>query len=368
MKKAFRGENRMIKTKLCDLLGIRYPIIQAGMGPYSTNNLAIASANSGILGIISTSGAQLGMLGQLAPYVGEGTPYEITERMIRRVAEHTGETKGIFGMNVMVSAELREAAEPVIQAAVDVRAADAEVNDRMRVIITTAGDPMPWADIIKPSGIKWFHAVGSVRQAKRCEKAGVDGIIAQGQEAAAHVAWEPVHTMVILPAVASAVKVPVVGTGGFCDGASLVAGLALGASGVQMGTRFIATQEAEFVPVLKEAILKRDERETIIARGLVGPARYLKNKASMELTEITTRKTPTFFQGIPDTALDPEIWAKETQSFMGLLEGGEEDETLLPGGEVAGRIDNLPTVAELVEEIMRQAEETLAALGQCSSS
>lgn len=201
----------MIKTKLCDLVGIQHPIIQAGMGPYSTNNLAIASANAGILGIISTSGAQLGLLGQLAPYVGEGTPYEITQRMIRRVSEHTAETKGIFGMNVMVSAELSEAAKPVVQAAIDARAEDPEINDRMRVVITTAGDPMPWAEVIKPSGLKWFHAVGSVRQAKRCEAAGVDCLIAQGQEAAAHVAWEPVHTMIILPAVVSAVNIPVGG-------------------------------------------------------------------------------------------------------------------------------------------------------------
>jgi NAD(P)H-dependent flavin oxidoreductase YrpB (nitropropane dioxygenase family) len=334
------------------------------MGPYSTNNLAIAAANAGILGIISTSGAQMGILPQLAPYVGEGTPYEITQRMIRRVKQNTTESKGIFGMNVMVSAELKELAKPVIQAAMDTRAEDPEVKERMRVIITTAGDPMPWAEVIKPSGVKWFHAVPSVHHARRCEKAGVDVIIAQGQEAGAHVAWEPVHTMILLPAVVNAVKIPVVGTGGFCDGSTLVAALALGACGVQMGTRFIATKECEFAPLLKEAILKRDERQTVVARGFVGPFRYLKNKASLELAEITTKRTPGLFLGQPDETLDMEIGAKEIQSYAGLIEGGDEDNTLLPGGEVAGRIEDLPTVRELVEGIMKQAEETLLSLSQ----
>lgn len=96
----------------------------------------------------------------------------------------------------------------------------------------------------------------------------------------------------------------------------------------------------------------------------MGPARYLKNKAAIELTEITVRRTPSFFLGQPDLTLDPEIWAKEAQSFMGLLEGGEEEETLLPGGEVAGRITDLPTVAELVEKIVKEAEETLLSLNR----
>ena len=352
----------MVRTKLCELVGIKHPIIQAGMGPYSTNNLAIASANAGILGIISTSGAQMGVLPEIASYVGEGTPYEITQRMIRRVAENTRESKGIFGMNVMVSAEMKEFAKPVVQAAVDMKQEDPEVADRMRVVITTAGDPRPWADTIKTAGFKWIHAVPSAYHAKRCENAGVDAIIAQGQEAGAHVAWEPVHTVVLLPAVASAVGIPVIGTGGFCDGAGLVAALALGACGVQMGTRFIATQESEFAQLLKDAILRRDERETIVARGFVGPFRYLKNQASLDLTQITVQRTPGLFLGQADDTLDPEIGAKEMESFGKFIEGGNEDDALLPGGEVAGRISDIPTVAELVKEIMRQAEERLNSL------
>ena len=354
----------MISTKLCDLAGIKYPIVQAGMGPHSTNDLAVASANAGILGIISTSGAQIGVLPQLAPYVGKGTPYEITERMIRRVAESTRESGGVFGMNVMVSMELKEMAGPVIQAAIDLRKEDPGVAERMRVIITTAGDPMPWAEVIKPAGFKWFHAVPSAYHAKRCERAGVDVIIAQGQEAAAHVAWEPVHTMVLLPAIVDAVSTPVIGTGGFCDGATLVAALALGACGIQMGTRFIATEECEFGQLLKDAILERDERATLVARGLVGPFRYLRNKASVELAQLTVQRAPGLFLGQPDDVLDPEISAKEMENFGKFIEGGDKEEALLPGGEVAGRIGNTPTVSELVEDIMRQAEQRLSSLKQ----
>jgi enoyl-[acyl-carrier protein] reductase II len=134
------------------------------------------------------------------------------------------------------------------------------MRERLRVVITSAGDPLPWTETIKPLGVKWFHVVPSVRHAKRCERAGVDAIVASGHEGGMHIAWEPVHTMVLLPAVVKAVNIPVIGAGGFCDGASLVAALALGAVGVQMGTRFLATKESDFTQMHKDYIVKCGER------------------------------------------------------------------------------------------------------------
>jgi NAD(P)H-dependent flavin oxidoreductase YrpB (nitropropane dioxygenase family) len=354
----------MIKTELTEMLGINHPIIQAGMGPYSTNRLGAAAANAGALGLISTSGFRYGaMQPELVERLtgGEtGTTYEMMKRLLLRIKEDTRESQGIFGINCPVAAEVAKSSSEIIQAVIDVRNEDPELKDRLKVIVTSAGDPLPWRDIIKPSGVKWFHVVPSVRHAQRCERAEVDLIIASGHEGGMHIAWEPVHTMVLLPAVVRAVKTPVVGAGGFCDGATLVAALALGAVGVQMGTRFIATKESEFNQFWKDHILKSGERDTIVARGIFGPGRYLKNEVSMELTEMTVSKSPGLYLGQPDdlTTLDPELMRKEMDGFNGLLRE-DEKKAILPGGEVAGRIGELPIVQELVDGIIREAEEII---------
>jgi len=357
----------MIRTQLCDMLGIKHPIIQAGMGPFSTNSLATAAANAGALGLLSTSGFRYGAT---APRLLEmltggeiGTTYEMMKRVLQRIKEDTRESQGIFGVNCLVSAEVVTSAKDIIQAVIDVRNEDPELRERLKVIVTSAGDPLPWTETIKPSGVKWFHVIPSVRHAKRCERAGVDVIIASGHEGGMHISWEPVHTMVLLPAVVRAVSTPVVGAGGFCDGATLAAALALGAVGVQMGTRFLATRESDIMQFWKDYILKVGERDTIVARGIVGPGRYLKNEASMELTEITVRKAPGLFLGQPDdlTTVAPEVMIKELQGF-GALFAGDEKKALLAGGEVAGRIDDLPTVKELIERTIGEAEEIIESL------
>jgi|YelNatPaOPRAMG01_1025707.scaffolds.fasta_scaffold10072_2 enoyl-[acyl-carrier protein] reductase II len=357
----------MIRTRLCDLVGIRFPIVQAGMGPWKTENLAIAAANAGILGIISTAGIHAQAMGVVplgeSTNRGEGarTPHEMIKQAIRRVTEATHEAKGVFGVNCIVSSEVLQEAKCIIGATLEARQEEREVKERLRVIITSAGDPMPWAEIIKPSGVKWFHVVPSVRHARRCEKAGVDVVIASGHEGGGHISWEPVHSMVLLPAVVRAVSIPVIGAGGFCDGATLVAALALGACGIQMGTRFIATKESDFVQLWKNRILRSSERDTIAARGFVGPLRYLKNKASVELAEVTLKKLPRLYLGEPDVTLDADIANLELQGLAHL--GGDDDEkALFYGGEVAGRIEDIPTVQELITRIVKEAEEIISSL------
>ena len=153
----------MIKTRLCEEVGIEYPIIRAGMGPWKMEKLAIASANAGILGIISTSGvvieaAGVGLLGEpVDSGGGKKTPYELTRPLIERVKEATREANGIFGINCMVSAEMVQGAAEIIKAALDAREEDADVKERLRVIITSAGDRLPWTEVIKPSGLKWHE-------------------------------------------------------------------------------------------------------------------------------------------------------------------------------------------------------------------
>jgi len=368
---------RVLHTELCDMVGIRYPIIQAGMGPFSTNRLAAVAANAGVLGIISTSGFAMLMRDSAERTAGEaqvassltdgkgGIWQEQMKRAFRRVKEATRETKGIFGINSMVSSEMAEYAGEVIRNTIEVRDEDPEMRERLRVIITSAGDPLPWTDVIKPSGVKWFHVVPSVRHAKRAERAGVDAIIASGQEGGGHVAWEPVHTMVLLPAIARAVNTPVIGAGGFGGGASLVAALALGAVGVQMGTRFLATKESEFQAVHKDYVVKGGERDTIVARGVVGPCRWLKNEAAMEFARLTVSKAPGVYLGQPEDLADvaAEVRAREDEGWDAQFRG-DGPKALMPGGEVAGLVDDLPAVKELVERIVKEAEQTIEDLPQ----
>jgi len=362
----------ILQTELCDMLGIKHPIIQAGMGPYSTNRLAVAAANAGVLGIISTSGfgylrgdpARRGTgASELVKTLTDGkggTWQEQMKRALYRVKEETGDTKGIFGINCMVSAEMAGFAREIIQTTIEARDEDSEMKERLRVIITSAGDPLPLTELIKPSGVKWFHVVPSARHAKRCERAGVDAVIASGQEGGGHVAWEPVHTMVLLPAVARSVSIPVIGAGGFGNGASLVAALALGAIGVQMGTRFLVTKESDFNQVHKDYILKSGERDTIVARGVVGPLRWLKNEAATEFARLTVSKAPGVYLGEPDdlSAVAREVVAMENKGWDAQFRG-DGPRALMPAGEVAGLVDDLPTVKELVERTVTEAEEII---------
>jgi len=367
----------MIRTELCDMVGVQYPVIQAGMGPYCTENLAIASANAGVLGIISTSG--FGYLGQapeqrtkgiseLCRTLTDGKGGSWQEEMTRsfiRAKEQTRDARGIFGTNVMVAAESADFAKETIRTIIKAREDDPEMGERMRVIVTSAGDPIPSADLIKPSGLKWFHVVPSVRHALRAQRAGVDGVIASGQEGGGHVAWEPVHTMVLLPAVVKAVDIPVIGAGGFGSGATIAAALSLGAIGVQMGTRFLATVESDFNQVHKDYAVKSNERDTIIARGVVGPLRWIRNEAAMAFTRLTVEKAPGVFLGEPShlSEVAREVVAKEDEGWDAQFEG-DGPRALMPGGEVVGMIDSLPKVEELVGDLMADAEAAIRGMAR----
>jgi NAD(P)H-dependent flavin oxidoreductase YrpB (nitropropane dioxygenase family) len=367
----------MLNTELCKLLGTRYPIIQAGMGPFSNNKLCIAAANAGVLGLLSTSGirakeTQPAIFRHFAE-TGGASPDDDQETIFRKIFKQTFEnTKasgGIFGMNVMVSAELRETADMIIGTAIKAREENPEMKQRFKVLFTSAGDPMPWGEKIKSAGFKWLHIVPSVKGAQRCQKAGVDVIVASGHEGGFHTSWEPVHSMVLLPAVVEAMAgsgIPVVGAGGFCDGKTLVAALALGAVGAQMGTRFLATRESDFAELWKRGIVKAGDRGTLVARGFVGPARWIKTPASLKHQENTLKKAPGVFLGTPDDGMSEaarELIAYEREGIDATYEG-DESKALYAGGECAQRIDDMPTVKELVERIIGEATNIIKGFPQ----
>ncbi len=362
----------MLNTELCQLLGIKYPIIQAGMGPFSNNKLCIATANAGVLGLLSTSGigsreGQPGIFKHFAT-TGGASPDDddvtIFQKIFQQTYEGTKESGGIFGINVMVSAAMRDQADMIINTAIKAREENPEMSDRFRVIFTSAGDPMPWGEKIKGAGFKWLHVVPSVKGALRCQKAGVDLIVASGHEGGFHTHWEPIHSMILLPAVVEALAgsgTPVVGAGGFCDGKTLAAALVLGAAGAQMGTRFLATRESDFADLWKEGIVKAGDRGTLVARGFVGPARWIKTPASLKHQQNTLEKAPGVFLGQPDDGMSPgsiELITNEVAALNAVYAGDEEN-ALMAGGECSQRIDDMPLVKELVDKIMEEATEII---------
>jgi NAD(P)H-dependent flavin oxidoreductase YrpB (nitropropane dioxygenase family) len=365
----------MIRTRLCDLLGIKHPIIQAGMGPFGTNRLCVAVSNSGAVGLISSSALEsVSAAGEgynqfrrtFEPGMEGSCPAETLKNIFRHTLERTEKSKGIFGLNALVSAEILDGARDVIKATLEVREEDPRMRDRLKVIVTSAGNPAPWADLIKPSGVKWFHVVPSVKGAKKAVEVGCDGVIASGHEGGFHTAWEPVHSMVLLPAVAEAFPdLPVVGAGGFCDGKTLAAALALGADGVQMGTRFLCTLESDFVVLWKNRILKAGDRGTLVARGLVGPARYVKSPFAIEVAEMTATHSPGVFTGRPDdmSTVPVELLLKERDGFnASYAENPDENRALTAGGECAQRITDMPRVEDLIGRIVKDAEDILNTL------
>ena len=364
-------EYRMIKTKLCDLLGVKHPIIQAGMGPFSNNKLCIATANAGVLGLLSTSGVnvketQPGIFKHFAETGGasfDDDKVTILRKIFNQTLEGTKEKKGIFGVNVMVSAELIEEATLIIDTAIKATEENPEMKEHFKVIFTSAGDPLPWGEKIKGAGFKWLHVVPSVKGALRCKKAGVDLVVASGHEGGFHTAWEPVHSMVLLPAVVEALAdsdIIVAGAGGFCDGKTLAAALALGASGAQMGTRFLATQESDFVQLWRDGIVNAGDRGTLVARGFVGPARWIKTPVSLKHQENTLKMAPGTFLGRPDdlSTIPRELYDSEIAA-MNAVYAGDENKALLAGGECAQRVDDLPTAQELVDRIVKEATEII---------
>lgn len=361
----------MIKSRLCDLVGIKYPIIQAGMGPFSNNNLCVAAANAGVLGLLSTSG----LFGrEEQPFVydawiktAEADPDDdiatAMEKVLKRTYRLTKDKGGVFGINVMVSMELAKEAAIVIETAIRVREENPDMKNHFKVIFTSAGDPVPWRDAIKNAGFTWMHVVPSVKGALRCKKAGVDVVVASGHEGGFHTSWEPVHSMILLPAVVEAVSdetTLVCGAGGFCDGKTLAAALVMGADGAQMGTRFLATQESDFHQIWKEAVVEAGDRGTLVARGFVGPARWVKNARSDEHAVNTLKKSPGVFLGTPDdySTLDMSLIDYELESIKAVYEGDKE-KAMMAAGEAAQRINDMPLVDDMVQAMVKETEDIL---------
>ncbi len=319
----------MISTPLCKLLDIRYPIIQGGMGPNDTTDLAAAVTNAGGLGLISN--------------YRNGDSKKITREHIEKVKNLT---KGTFGFNQPLAAETCRAR---FEAVFEARRQDAEVRRRMRVVVTSAGDPTPFVSAFKESGLLHGHVVPTVYHAIKAQRAGVDFIVAEGYESGGHVAYQPVHTLVLVPAVVDAVSVPVVAAGGICDARGFVAALALGAQGIQMGTRFYMTTDSRSThPAIHQALLGARETDTVIVPGNYGENRHWKNPFTDSLMALKK-----------GGGTKEEVAALKQRGQEAKMRG-DAPNAGVPIGMVTGRIKELASAAAVIEEIATDAETTLA--------
>lgn len=309
----------MLKTDICDLFGIEYPIIQGGMAHLATAELAAAVSNAGGLGII-----------------GGGAPEpEWVREQIRLTKQKTDKP---FGANILLIAPKAEEIIAVI------------LEEKVAVVTTGAGNPGPYVSRLKEAGIMIMPIVASVALARRLQRAGADAFVAEGMESGGETGQTT--TIALMPQVVDAVKVPVVAAGGFADGRGLVAALALGAQGIQMGTRFVCSEECIAHPDYKKAIVDASDRSTILSGQSTGyPLRALENKFTREFIDKENI-------GIPIEELFQLGVGKMRQ---GMIDGDIEEGTLL-AGQIAGMIKEIKPVKAIIEEIAAEAKAIITQL------
>lgn len=371
----------MIKTKFQDIFHTKYPIVQAGMGPYDTESLCIAVAKAGALGLISTVGMGSFEMPGIGTYKYTAIfdnlpPKELLSRAITNVINALKDFPDAkFGVNIPVSSEFIPTASELIKTVIEKVKSDPEIKKKLVAIFTSAGDPLPWSAnpgdkkhqysiAIKKEipEIVWTHVIPSVKAAKRCELAGVDVIVASGRDGGAHCSWRDTSSMVLIPEVVNNVKKPVIAAGGFADGKTLTAALAFGAIGIQMGTRFIATQESGFAQPWKELLVKSTEEDTVVARGFFGPMRFIRNTQGLKLSDATIKGASNLYKGIPCDSSD-EILDLEVKGLENLWKG-DIDHTPILAGMVTGRIHDIPAVEELITRIIKETEEVISKMPQ----
>lgn len=299
----------MLNTKLCTILGIEYPIVQGGMAWVATAELAAAVSNAGGLGLIGA--------GHMPP--------EPLRTEIRKAKQLTNKP---FGVNIMLMSPFLKEVMQVVY------------DERVPVITTGAGNPAEFIPMLKEVGTKVIPVVASVALARRLERVGVDAIIAEGMESGGHVG--EITTMALVPQVVDAVDLPVIAAGGIGDARGLIAALALGAQGVQIGTRFVASAECTAHPNYKEAVLKAKDRTTVVTGLYSGhPVRVVDNRLAKDFAELDRN-------GAPAEEFD-KLGAGKLKAAA---KDGDMDYGSVMIGQVAGMINTIKPVAEIMQEIV----------------
>ncbi len=312
-----------MKTRITELFGIERPIIQGGMHYVGFAELAAAVSNAGGLGIITA-------LTQPSP-----------ARLAAEIAKAHTMTSKPFGVNLTFLPAVNSPDYPGY--------IDAIIEGGVKIVETAGNNPQKWMPRLKENGIKVIHKCTAVRHALKAESIGCDAVSVDGFECGGHPGEDDVPNMILLPRAAEALTIPFVASGGMADGRSLVAALALGAEGINMGTRFIATKEAPVHQNVKDAIVKASELDTrLIMRSLRNTERVLANAGVERVLEKE--------RALGAALTFEDIRAEVAGIYPRVMQQGEAELGAWSCGMVAGLINDVPTVQELMDRIMAEAE------------
>ena len=315
-----------MKTRITELLGIEHPIIQGGMHHVGLAEMAAAVSNAGGLGIITG--------------LTQGTP----EKLAAEIARCKTMTDKPFGVNITFLPSMTPPDYPgLIQAVID---------GGVKIVETAGNNPAPYMPALKEAGIKVIHKCTAVRHALKAEKVGCDAVSVDGFECGGHPGEDDIPNFILLPRAADELTIPFVSSGGMADARSLVASLAMGAEGMNMGTRFIATREAPVHDNVKAAILAATELDTrLVMRPLRNTERVLNNSAVERLLE----KEKALGADIKIEDILPEV----AGVYPNIMKEGDMDAGAWSCGMVAGLINDVPTVQELMDRIMSEADSLI---------
>lgn len=303
-----------MSSKICEILNIKYPIFQGGMAWVSDSSLAAAVSNAGGLGIIA----------------GANAPASYIREQIRKTKKLTDKP---FGLNIMLLSENADELAKMV------------IEEGVKVVTTGAGNPGKYIESWKNAGIKVIPVVASVALAKRMERAGADAVIAEGCEAGGHIG--KLTTMVLLPQVVDAVTIPVIGAGGIGDGRGIAAVFMLGAQGVQVGTRFLVSDECTIHENYKNAVIKAKDIDTVVTGRITGhPVQVIKNKLAKEYLSLEGK----------NATLD-ELEELGRGALAKAVKDGDIHNGSLMAGQISGLISKKQSVKEIIEEMFNQYEE-----------
>ena len=306
-----------MKNRLCELLGIEYPIIQGGMAWVATAELAAAVSNGGGLGLIAAGGA----------------PADVVRAQIRKCRELTDKP---FGVNVMLMSPFAEEVMQVV------------IEEKPAVVATGAGNPGKYMEALKEAGIKILPVIASVAMAQKVAKQGADAVIAEGTEAGGHIG--EITTMCLTPQIVDAVDIPVVCAGGIADVRGAVAAFALGADGIQVGTRFICSDECIAHDNYKQAVLKAKDRDAVVTgRSTGAPVRALKNKLTKEYQRLES-----------ENATAEEIEQLGVGGLRRAFEEGDVQMGSLMAGQSAAMVKEIMPCADIIKSYFEDVDSVLA--------
>jgi enoyl-[acyl-carrier protein] reductase II len=308
-----------MSNNICNMLNIKYPIFQGGMAWVSDSSLAAAVSNAGGLGIIA----------------GANAPASLVREEIRKTKALTDKP---FGVNIMLLSENAEELSEIV------------IEEEVKVITTGAGNPGKYIEKWKNAGIKVIPVVPSVALAKRMERAGADAVIAEGCESGGHIG--KLTTMVLVPQVVDAVNIPVIAAGGIGDGRGIAAAFIFGASGVQVGTRFLVANECTIHDNYKNAVIKSTDIDTVVTGRITGhPVQVIKNKLAREYMNLENKK-----------ASIEDLEELGRGALRKAVKDGDVEYGSLMAGQISGMISKRQSAKEIIEEMFSEYENVRKSL------